>query len=633
MDGMKLAPSNPTMIQERDAIIAAAQAGGAADVADVWAGFAARGLGFSASNPSGNTVVESFDLPNAVVTNGLSMSDASGDNDGIFEPGESILLNVPVINTTGETITGITAAVAGGGSANYGTLANGETSVRQIAFTIPANTECGSRLQISITVTSNRGVGMPLKKEIRIGLVPTAPVTFSSNAPIDLPGGQPATTGGPANPYPSNIDVSGLTGNKTIKVEITGITHTFPGDLDFLLVGPGGQKYIMLSDSGGAGDVNNLTFTLSDDAGSLPSTAQWTSGTFKPTNDSTVADSFPEPAGPYASAAPVGSATFASVFGTAASGMNGTWSLYVVDDSTEDVGRMAGWKMIFEGNDFSCNYVPTRETKTRADFDGDGRTDLSVFRPANGNWFLNRSRDGFSAVNFGLANDKLVPGDYDGDGRTDVAVYRDGAWFIIKSSDNSFYAVGFGFASDIVVPGDYDGDGKTDAAVFRPSNNTWFVLNSSGSGVTTAGFGSSGDVPVTGDFDGDGRTDFTVFRRGQWITQLSSGAVTFTTWGLPSDKLVPGDYDGDKKTDVAVYRPETGAWYVYKSTDQSLYAIGFGAMGDVAVPGDYDGDGRDDVAVFRSGMWYTMGTTSGLTGGGFGAAGDVPAPSGYLPAQ
>jgi hypothetical protein len=109
--------------------------------------------------------------------------------------------------------------------------------------------------------------------------------------------------------------------------------------------------------------------------------------------------------------------------------------------------------------------------------------------------------------------------------------------------------------------------------------------------------------------------------------------VTFTTWGLPSDKLVPGDYDGDKKTDVAVYRPETGAWYVYKSTDQSLYAIGFGAMGDVAVPGDYDGDGRDDVAVFRSGMWYTMGTTSGLTGGGFGAAGDVPAPSGYLPAQ
>ncbi|HEX8638049.1 MAG TPA: M36 family metallopeptidase, partial [Pyrinomonadaceae bacterium] len=84
MDGMKLAPTNPTMLLERDAILAAAQASSGADVADVWAGFAARGLGFSASNPLGNTVVEAFDLPNALVSNPFSVSDSTGDNDGIF---------------------------------------------------------------------------------------------------------------------------------------------------------------------------------------------------------------------------------------------------------------------------------------------------------------------------------------------------------------------------------------------------------------------------------------------------------------------------------------------------------------------------------------------------------------------
>ena len=69
-DGMKLAPLNPTYLQERDAIIAAARASGTAtDVEDIWQGFATRGMGFSAQvlNPIGNSVVESFDLPNSVI--------------------------------------------------------------------------------------------------------------------------------------------------------------------------------------------------------------------------------------------------------------------------------------------------------------------------------------------------------------------------------------------------------------------------------------------------------------------------------------------------------------------------------------------------------------------------------------
>ena len=259
------------------------------------------------------------------------------------------------------------------------------------------------------------------------------------------------------------------------------------------------------------------------------------------------------------------------------------------------------------------------------DYDGDGRADLSVFRPSDRTWYLNRVNGGFDAVPFGLATDKLAPADYDGDGKTDIAVYRAGIWYL-RRSQLGFLGFAFGTGEDIPQPADFDGDGKAEIAVWRPSNATWYIYNLATNQFTFFQLGTGTDKPVIGDYDGDGKADYAVFRpsNGTWIIQQSRAGLTQMPFGDANDKPIPTDYDGDGKTDVAVFRASEGNWYIRRSASSSLQIISWGLGTDALVPADYDGDGKADVAVCRDGIWYIRQASGGINYAYFGLGSDSP---------
>jgi subtilisin-like proprotein convertase family protein len=467
-------------------------------------------------------------------------------------------------------------------------------------------------------------------------------ITTTMSSATSFTNGAPIFSGdagrGRATPYPSTIVSSGLTGTITdVNVTLTNINHTNPDDIDIVLIGPSGKRIVLMSDVGGTTDAINVTVTFDDSAAAaIPDAGPLVTGTFKPTNIGSL-DTIPDLPLPQPNPTTAGTATLASVFnGTQA---NGTWSLYVVDDTTVDLGNiMGGWSV-----DITAGGTGGAKRFTSGDIDGDGLTDVAVFRPSDSNWYYRESPSYANRVYpaFGSSGDILVPADYDGDRKMDFAIFRpsQGRWYIVQSTTSTLRQVSWGTNGDTPVPADYDGDGLVDVAVWR--SGVWYVQQSTNSATRVVSWGTAGDKPVRGHFEGTDGADFTVFRPSEnnWYILNNAGSSSrLINLGASGDTLVPADYDADGKTDAAVFRSSSGDWYISQSSTSMVVGQHWGTSGDTPAPGDYDGDSRADIAVFRpsTGGWSILnsGTPAGTAAFRFdnwGQPGDIAVPFTYLP--
>ncbi len=174
----------------------------------------------------------------------------------------------------------------------------------------------------------------------------------------------------------------------------------------------------------------------------------------------------------------------------------------IIDADIAEIGQAIHDATESRSNGWAFNFAPaTTAVKTNTnDFDGDGKTDIGIFHPSTGSWFIIPSSTGVPyGVAWGSSTDTPVPGDYDGDGKTDIAIFHPstGSWFVIPSSTGVAYGVAWGSSTDIPVPGDYDGDGKTDIAIYHPDTGSWFVIPSSTGVAYGVAWGSSTDIPLT----------------------------------------------------------------------------------------------------------------------------------------
>jgi thermitase len=277
-----------------------------------------------------------------------------------------------------------------------------------------------------------------------------------------------------------------------------------------------------------------------------------------------------------------------------------------------------------QGNEFYT------ANKAVLDFDRDFKSDYLAIQNVGGSmiWHIWQSSAGYKVVNFGLFTDSIVPADYDGDGYTDIAVFRATTienqpdFYVLKSSTNSVAGFAWGTINDTPFVNDFDGDNKADYAVIRKENGklVWYI-NQTLLGSRVYQFGNDTDVPLRGDFDGDGKADVNVFRPSTntfYNLRSADSNVAVNTFGTSAtDKVVSGDFDGDGKSDVAVWRTTTGAWYWLNSSNGAFNAYLFGTGTDLPTPADYDGDGKTDFSIWRpdsaSSIFYSQRSTTGFT--------------------
>jgi uncharacterized repeat protein (TIGR01451 family) len=290
------------------------------------------------TNPANNSAFAAFAVtapaPRIVAAGAILTAESFSPPNATVDANETVTMSLSLQNVGSADTANVVATLQPTGGVSgpsgpqlYGALAYGGAAVSR-SFTFTANGTNGG----AVIVTLQLQDGLNDLGTVAFIFKFPATATFTNPAAIIIP------DHGGATPYPSTINVSGITGLVSkVTVALSGVTHGFPDDLDILLVGPTGRRLVLMSDAGGGHDITNLNLSFEDGRPALPDSTPIGAGSYAAT-DYEAGEAFPPPA----PAGPAGSAL--SVF----NGTNpeGTWSLYVVDDSTGDAGSIAGgWSL------------------------------------------------------------------------------------------------------------------------------------------------------------------------------------------------------------------------------------------------------------------------------------------------
>ena len=580
------------------------------------------------------------------------------------DPGETLTVSLPITNNGGAAPTNLTVTLqATGGVTNptpvsqsYGAVAVGATVTRNFTFTVNSTLSCGSDVVLTFVVNDGATAYPSVTKTYTTGAnsvslaqnfdgvtAPALPTgwtsvqtsgtainwttttTTPSSAPNAAFGNETTTVNAAALVSPA-VAITSASAQIKFKNQFNLETNFDGTVLEYST--NGGTTWTDVITGGGSFVSGGYNGSIDSAAtGPLAGRAAWT-GTSTGYIDTVV--NLPASLNGQSVRLRWHSASDESVVAT---GVAGQW----IDEVQVLGGRVCQ----------TCVMPNACTIQRRSDFNGDGKTDFSVFRPASGTWFVqpNGAGSAFAAA-FGAAGDKLQPADYDGDGKTDLGVFRAGVWYWLRSSDNTVRSANWGAASDIPVAGDYLGNGTTAAgtqaelAVYRPSTGVWYVLNTANNTMAAVNWGgAASDVPALGDFDGDCKLDFAVRRTTGspaagdtqfFILPSGGGAATGARWGREEMAMAIADYDGDGKSDVGVVATVGGQlrWYVIGLNNAVLFnGTQFGIAGDVVTVGNYDGDVKADLSIWRpaTGLFAYRSSVSGVDPQvNFGAATDIP---------
>jgi subtilisin-like proprotein convertase family protein len=579
----------------------------------------------------------------------LGAENCTPDNNAI-DPGETVTVTLGLKNFGGLATSSL-----------VGTLqATGGVTAPSAPQNFGAIASCGGAQTASFTFTAMGACGGTITASLQLQDGPTNLGTVTYTFFIGVPGTQvfanPAAItindNAAGSPYPSTVTVSGVTSYTRVTLSLNGLSHTFPDDIDIIVVAPGGQKAYVMSDNGSGTDISGVNLVFDDTAAAALTTATISSGTFKPSNLDTTTDAMPAPA-----PAPPYLTDFTS-FNALGGAVNGTWSLYVRDDVGTDTGSISGgWSINFVNPptcSTSCgapNMAPTANAGmdqsvnecTPVMLNGGGSSDpdggpspltyawaqtagptVVINNPTSStptfeapavpsNTVLTFQLTVSDGAAMAMDTINVTSNPVAGVHVDTVGLHTTGGnTFFLRNCNGPGPAditTTFGANGTIPLRGDWDNNGTETAGAYDPVSGCFFFRNANTPGPADiiACFGPPGATPLVGDWDGNGSVTVGVYDSGSGTFFIknsnSPGPADITvSFGPAGATPLVGDWDGNGSQTIGIYIPAGGAWFLKNSIaggDADItFSYGAAGIGLVPVVGNWDGISGDTIGVF-----------------------------------